>query len=58
MARYDKIHLFSLNLGQERFSEDLTIEAGTRVVVVDSPFGPAGFPSATTSGFPNSTGHA
>ena len=42
VARYDKIHLFSLNLGQERFSEDLTIEAGTRVVVVDSPFGRLG----------------
>lgn len=41
-ARYDKIHLFSLNMGQERYSEERTIEAGTRVVVADSPFGRLG----------------
>src|SRR5207342_1529603 len=28
VARYDKIHLFNLDLGQERFSEERTIEPG------------------------------
>src|SRR5258708_22356509 len=37
-ARYDKIHLFSLDLGQERFSEEGTLEAGQQGKVVDSPF--------------------
>lgn len=41
-ARYDKIHLFGLNMGQERYTEERTIEAGARVVVVDSPFGRLG----------------
>lgn len=42
VARYDKIHLFSLDLGKERFSEESTIEPGNRVQVVDSPFGRIG----------------
>ncbi|MBI2312222.1 MAG: carbon-nitrogen hydrolase family protein [Betaproteobacteria bacterium] len=41
-ARYDKIHLFSLNMGQERYSEERTIEAGSSVVVADTPFGRLG----------------
>ncbi|PWT71896.1 MAG: acyltransferase [Proteobacteria bacterium] len=41
-ARYDKIHLFRLDLGQEQFSEERTIHPGTDVKVVDSPFGRIG----------------
>jgi nitrilase len=39
VARYDKIHLFGLELGEERFRESNTIEPGDRPVAVDSPFG-------------------
>jgi predicted amidohydrolase len=42
VARYDKIHLFGLDLGNEHFHEETTIEAGGEVVVVDSPFGTLG----------------
>jgi predicted amidohydrolase len=37
-ARYDKIHLFGLDLGAERFSEARTILPGATVRVVDTPF--------------------
>ena len=39
VARYDKIHLFNLELGNENYHEAKTIEPGDQVVVVDSPFG-------------------
>ena len=42
VARYDKIHLFNLALGNESYDEAKTIEPGDRVVVVDSPFGRLG----------------
>lgn len=42
VARYDKIHLFSLDLGKEKFSEEGTLEPGRHVKVVDSPFGRIG----------------
>jgi len=42
VARYDKIHLFSLDLGKERFREEGTLEPGKHVKVVDSPFGRIG----------------
>jgi nitrilase len=42
VARYDKIHLFNLTLGNESYNEAQTIEAGNKVVVVDSPFGRIG----------------
>ncbi|MFA6121052.1 MAG: carbon-nitrogen hydrolase family protein [Sideroxydans sp.] len=42
VARYDKIHLFNLTLGNEAYNEAQTIEAGNQVVVVDSPFGRIG----------------
>ena len=42
VARYDKIHLFSLELGQERFSEERTIHPGNEVKVVDTPLGRIG----------------
>lgn len=42
VARYDKIHLFGLNLGSEHYHEEKTIEPGKEVVVLDSPFGKIG----------------
>lgn len=42
VARYDKIHLFNLDLGNEHYHEAKTIEPGKQVVVVDSPFGRIG----------------
>jgi predicted amidohydrolase len=42
VARYDKIHLFSLALGQEKFSEQRTIHPGRDVALLESPFGRIG----------------
>jgi nitrilase len=41
-ARYDKIHLFNLDLGNEHYHEDDTIEAGDKVIVLDTPLGRIG----------------
>lgn len=41
-ARYDKIHLFNLDLGNEHYHEDDTIEAGDKVVVLETPLGRIG----------------
>jgi len=38
VARYDKIHLFGFEMGAESYSEPRTIEPGSDVVVVDTPF--------------------
>lgn len=42
VARYDKIHLFGLDLGNEHYKEEKTIEPGNEIVVVNSPFGRIG----------------
>lgn len=44
VARYDKIHLFDVNLreNQETYNESKTIVPGKEIVVVDSPFGKLG----------------
>jgi len=42
VARYDKIHLFGLDLGNEHYHEEKTIEAGSGIQVVDTPFGKIG----------------
>ena len=42
VARYDKIHLFGLDLGTEHYHEENTIESGSEVVVVNTPFGKIG----------------
>jgi nitrilase len=42
VARYDKIHLFNLDLGNEHYHEARTIEPGKEVVAVDTPFGRIG----------------
>lgn len=42
VARYDKIHLFGLDLGNEKYREEKTIEPGEHIVVVETPFGKVG----------------
>ena len=42
VARYDKIHLFGLDLGTEHYHEENTIESGNEVVVVETPYGKIG----------------
>ncbi len=42
VARYDKIHLFGLDLGNERYQEFRLIEPGDTIVVINSPFGRIG----------------
>lgn len=42
VARYDKIHLFGFDDGEERFDEARLIEAGDQVVCVDTPLGRIG----------------
>ena len=52
VARYDKIHLFDVELNNaEAYTESATIEAGEEIVVVDSPYGRLGLaiPSSFTA---------
>ncbi|MBI4741314.1 MAG: carbon-nitrogen hydrolase family protein [Betaproteobacteria bacterium] len=42
VARYDKIHLFDFQKGNEHYNESATIEAGHRPVAFDTPFGRVG----------------
>jgi len=42
VARYDKIHLFGLDLGTEHYHEENTIVHGDSVKVVETPFGKIG----------------
>jgi predicted amidohydrolase len=42
VARYDKIHLFGLDLGTEHYHEETTIEAGNQVISIDTPYGKIG----------------
>ena len=42
VARYDKIHLFGLDLGNEHYHEEKTIEPGNSIKVIDTPFGKIG----------------
>lgn len=42
VAHYDKIHLFGLDLGNEHYHEENTIEPGHTLTVVDTPFGKIG----------------
>jgi predicted amidohydrolase len=39
VARYDKMHLFRFEAGDERYDESRTLEAGESAVAVRSPFG-------------------
>lgn len=42
VARYDKIHLFGLDMGTEHYHEENTIEPGDSVIAIDTPFGRIG----------------
>jgi deaminated glutathione amidase len=42
VARYDKMHLFGFELGDERYRESNTIEPGTAPLAIESPFGRIG----------------
>ncbi len=42
VARYDKIHLFGFQMGDEHYHEARTIEPGDTPVTVDTPFGRLG----------------
>jgi len=42
VARYDKIHLFGFQKGEERYNESATIEPGRQPVTFDTPFGRVG----------------
>lgn len=52
VARYDKIHLFGLDLGTEHYHEENTIESGDQVVVVDTPYGKIGLSTCYDLRFP------
>src|SRR5258706_14906571 len=39
VARYDKMHVFRFEGGDERYDEARTVEPGERAIAVDSPFG-------------------
>jgi deaminated glutathione amidase len=52
VARYDKIHLFGLDLGTEHYHEENTIESGDSVVVVDTPYGKIGLSACYDLRFP------
>ena len=43
VARYDKLHLFNFQRGNESYDEARTIERGSEVVTLDTPFGKVGF---------------
>lgn len=42
VARYDKIHLFGFQQGDESYNESASIEAGTQPVCFDTPWGRVG----------------
>jgi len=42
VARYDKIHLFGLDLGAEHYHEENTIAPGDNIIVVETPYGRIG----------------
>jgi len=52
VARYDKIHLFGFDSGTERFQESRSIEPGSEVVTLDSPFGTLGLSICYDMRFP------
>ena len=52
VARYDKIHLFGFDLGTERFQESRSIEPGSEVVTLDTPFARLGLSICYDMRFP------
>ena len=53
-ARYDKIHMFDVNLGEgERYAESTTFRPGEKAVVVDLPWGRLGLTICYDLRFPH-----
>jgi deaminated glutathione amidase len=52
IARYDKIHLFGLDLATEHYHEENTIEPGNEVIVVETPYGKIGLSTCYDLRFP------
>lgn len=52
IARYDKIHLFGLDLATEHYHEENTIEPGDEVIVVETPYGKIGLSTCYDLRFP------
>jgi len=52
VARYDKIHLFGFQKGEERYNESATIEAGRQPVSFMTPFGRVGLSICYDMRFP------
>jgi nitrilase len=52
IARYDKIHLFGLDLATEHYHEENTIEPGHEVIVVETPYGKIGLSTCYDLRFP------
>jgi len=52
VARYDKIHLFGFDSGTERFQESRSIEPGSEVVTLDTPFARLGLSICYDMRFP------
>lgn len=52
IARYDKIHLFGLDLGTEHYHEENTIEPGDEIVVVETAYGKIGLSTCYDLRFP------
>jgi nitrilase len=55
VARYDKMHLFRFDGGDEHYDEARTLEPGAQAVAAASPFGGSRFPFATMCAFPSCT---
>ena len=54
VCRYDKIHLFNVNLSNgERYSESRYTEAGTEIVIQDTPVGTCGLTNCYDVRFPS-----
>jgi deaminated glutathione amidase len=54
VARYDKIHLFDVDLGDgERYRESATIAPGATAVMAETPWGPIGLSVCYDLRFPN-----
>lgn len=56
VARYDKIHLFDVSVGEKVYKESAATEAGQEVVVVDTPVGKMGLAVCYDLRFPEFCG--
>lgn len=52
-AQYDKIHMFDVDLGTEKYAESATFDAGREVVTVDLPWGKLGLTICYDLRFPH-----